>query len=238
MHFAHKIEKLADPRTLQSAKRQLGRFFAPRRFVFRLTPEKIIASIDRKELQVIRDRYAVENPGKAWPKYLDINYWMRINLRRVRDLELDYGPPRDLLDLGSGAGYFLYLCKWLGHHPVGLDIDKAPLYPEMARLLGLERVLWRIEAFARLPDLGQKFDLITAFMICFNNHKQPGLWGPREWEFFLHDARRQLKPTGRIFLQFNQERDGTFLSDELRAFFVERGARVGLDTVSAGQTAL
>lgn len=231
MRFSHKIAKLADPDTLGSAKRQVGRLLCPRRFIFHLTPEKVMASIDRKKFESIRTRYAVENPGQAWPKYLDIDYWMRINLRRVRQLGLDYGPRRDILDLGSGAGYFLYLCKWLGHRPVGLDIDTAPLYPEMARLLELERVVWRIEAFAGLPDLGRKFDLISAFMICFNNHKQPGLWGPREWEFFLNDAARQLKPRGRIFLHLNQEWDGTFLSEELRQFFVERGARIRLDTV-------
>jgi len=43
-------------------------------------------------------------------------------------------------DIGSGAGYFLYICQWLGiHHR--LDIDDVPMYGEMFQALGLKRVL-------------------------------------------------------------------------------------------------
>jgi SAM-dependent methyltransferase len=161
MRFSHKIAKLVDPRTLRSAKRHVARAFLTRRFVFRIDEERIIASIDQAKFQDIRDRHAVENPGSAWPKYLDLKKWMHTNLRRVRELELDFGRRRDILDIGSGAGYFLYICKWLGHRPLGLDVDDIPMYPEMTRMLGLERVVWRIEPFVPLPDLGRKFDVIT-----------------------------------------------------------------------------
>ncbi|MDQ6861461.1 MAG: methyltransferase domain-containing protein [Verrucomicrobiota bacterium] len=231
MRLSHKLAKLRDPRTFRSARRHLGRIFLTRRFVYRLNAEKIIASMDREKFQSLRERYAVENPGSAWPKYLDLQRWMNINLRRVRDLELDYGPRRDVLDVGSGAGYFLYICKWLGHRPLGLDIDEVPLYPEITRMLGLERIVWRVEAFQPLPDLGRKFDLITAFMICFNNHNRPDLWGTREWEFFLDDAASRLKPGGRIYLEFNPERDGSFFSEELRESFAARGAQIENHTV-------
>ena len=76
---------------------------------------------------------------------------------------------------------------------------------EMMRMLELPRVIWRVNAFQPLPDLGRKFDLITAFMICFNGHKSPALWGPEEWEFFLDDLETRLKPRGRIYLSFNRE---------------------------------
>ena len=54
---------------------------------------------------------------------------------------LDYGRRRDILDIGSGAGYFLYLCQWLGHRPLGLDVDDVPLYPEMTQMLGVKRMI-------------------------------------------------------------------------------------------------
>ena len=226
MRLLHKLAKVADPRSGRSAKQHLGRIFLTRRFVFHLTAERIIASIDREKFLAIKQRHAVENPGSAWPKYLDLKKWMEINLRHVRDLELDYGRRRDVLDIGSGAGYFLYICKWLGHRPLGLDIDEVPMYPEMTRMLGLERVVWHIRAFTPLPNLGRKFDLITAFMICFNNHNRSGLWGVREWDFFLDDLARHLKPKGRVWLELNRQRDGSFMTDELREFFEKRGARV------------
>jgi len=226
MRFSHKLAKMFHPRALRSAKQHLGRFFLTRRFVFRFDAERIVASIDREKFAAIRERHAVENPGPTWPKYLDLKKWIEINVRRVRALELDYGRRRDILDIGSGAGYFLHICKWLGHRPVGLDIDEVPMYPEMARMLGLERVVCRVKAFVPLPDLGRKFDLITAFMICFNNHNQPGLWSVPEWDFFLDDLARHLKSRGRVWLELNRQKDGSFMTPELSEFFQSRGAKI------------
>ena len=36
-------------------------------------------------LREIYDRYAMHDPGDEWPKYLEIQRWMEINLKRVRE---------------------------------------------------------------------------------------------------------------------------------------------------------
>jgi SAM-dependent methyltransferase len=226
MRLSHKLKKLTDPRTARSAKQHVGRIFLTRRFVFRLDAEKIIASINRPEFQAIYERYAAENSGEGWRKYVDLKKWIAISLQRVDELELDWGRRKHVLDIGSGAGYFLYICRWLGHDTLGLDINDVPMYAEMFRLLGLRRVLWRVESFQPLPAFDRKFDLITAFMICFNGHKSPALWGPKEWSFFFDDLETRLNPGGRIWLGLNRENDGTFYTEELRRFFVQRGAHI------------
>jgi len=226
MRLSHKLRKIADPRLLASARRHLGRVILTRRFMFRLDPEEIIASIDPVQFQAIHDRYAVDDPGGGWRKYLELDRWIRINLRRVEGLELDWGRRKSVLDLGSGAGYFLHICHWLGHRTLGLDIDDVPMFCEMFHALGLQRVISRVEAFRTLPAFDRKFDLITAFMICFNGHKSPALWGPKEWAFFLDDAASRLNPGGRIRLGFNRERDDSFYTEELRRFFLDRGATI------------
>jgi hypothetical protein len=63
-------------------------------------------------------------------------------------------------------------------------------------------------------------------MICFNNHKMPGLWGVPEWEFFLDDLTKHLKPRGRVWLELNQEYDETFYTPQLKEFFQKRGAKI------------
>ena len=133
------------------------------------------------------------DPGADWPKYLDLDRWIGVNIRRIRQLELDVARPKRILDLGCGAGYFLYIAQLLGHSGVGLDMDRLSMFREITRLLGVRRVVQQIQAFRPLPSFGQKFDVITAFMICFNNHKMPGLWGVPEWEFFLDDLAKHLK---------------------------------------------
>lgn len=232
MRLSHKLKKLADPRLSHSMRRHIGLMLLTRRFLLRLDEAKIIASFDPVKFQAIHDRYAVDDPGDDWPKYLDLDRWIRINLRRVQELDLDWGRARSILDLGSGAGYFLHICQWLGHCTLGLDLDDNPMFGEMFQALGLQRVISRVEAFQPLPTFDRKFDLITAFMICFNGHKSPALWGPQEWSFFLDDLRTRLNPGGRIRLGFNREDDGSFFSAELRRFFLDRGAEIDLHRVT------
>ena len=213
-----------DGRSLASARKHTLRAFRSNRFP--LETQRVIETIDPAGFEKIRQRYAVANPGADWPKYLDLDRWIGVNIRRIRQLELDLSRPKRILDLGCGSGYFLYIAQLLGHSGVGLDMDRLPMFREITRLLGVRRVVQQIEAFRPLPNFGQKFDVITAFMICFNNHKMPGLWGVSEWEFFLDDLKKHLRPRGRIWLELNQEYDGTFYTPELDAFFQKRGAKI------------
>jgi SAM-dependent methyltransferase len=220
----HKIRKLVDGRSLASARKHTLRLLRTNQFP--LDAKRIIETIDLVEFEQIRQRYAVANPGADWPKYLDLDRWIEINIRRIREIELDLSRPKHILDVGCGVGYFLYIAQLLGHRGIGLDMDRLAMFREITQLLGVRRVVQRIEAFRPLPDLGQKFDLITAFMICFNNHKMPDLWKVPEWDFFLDDLAKYLRPRGRVWLELNQEYDGTFYTPELKEFFQKRGARI------------
>lgn len=226
MLLSHKIGKILTGEALQSARRHTRAFLRNRRFPARLTPAAIIASIDATRFEEIRRKYAVKDPGDAPPKYLDLETWIRINLQRVRELELDYSAPAEILDIGCGAGYFLHISRMLGHNVLGLDVDEMPMFRELIDLLHIPRVLTRIEAFRPLPQLDRKFDLITAHLICFNNHKSDKLWGPGEWDYFLNDLTTHLTPSGRVWLELNREYDGTYYTPELERYFRDRGAQL------------
>lgn len=219
----HKLKKFVNGETLVSARRHTLRLFRPNRFC--LETKGVIETIDPKGFEQIRQRYSVKGPSLDWPKFLNLERWIDINIRRTRDIELDLGRPKRILDLGCGAGYFLYIAQLLGHEGLGLDLDQLPMFGDLTSLLGVRRVIWQIKAFDPLPDLG-KFDLITAFLICFNRHKQANVWGVPEWEFFLDDLAKHLTPRGRVWLELNQEYDGTFYTPELKEFFQKRGAKI------------
>jgi SAM-dependent methyltransferase len=219
----HKLKKLVNGESLVSARRHAVRLFRPNRF--RLETKRVIETIDPKGFEQIRQRYSVKGPSLDWPKFLNLERWIDINIRRIRDIELDLGRPKRILDLGCGAGYFLYIAQLLGHEGLGLDLDQLPMFGDLTSLLGVRRVIWQIKAFDPLPDLG-KFDLITAFLICFNRHKQANVWGVPEWEFFLDDLAKHLTLRGRVWLELNQEYDGTFYTPELKEFFQKRGAKI------------
>src|SRR3954451_19831863 len=146
MELSHKVKKIVSGDALASARRHVRQWLigrAPLRF----DAAKITATIDREKFKEISDRYGMENPGDEWPKYLEIERWMEINLKRVRDLGLDLGGRKSILDIGCGTGYFLYICKYLGHDGLGMDLDIEPGFSEMVDLLGVKRVIHRIEAF-------------------------------------------------------------------------------------------
>jgi SAM-dependent methyltransferase len=224
VEFRHKIRKLVDGQSLASARKRTLRLLRANRFP--LETKRVIETIDPVEFEKIRQRYTVADPGADWPKYLNLDHWIGVNIRRIRQVELDVARPKSILDLGCGAGYFLYIAQLLGHSGVGLDMDRLPMFREITRLLDVRRVVQQIQAFRPLPSLGQKFDVITAFMICFNNHKMPGLWAVPEWEFFLDDLAKHLKPRGRVWFELNQEYDETFYTPQLKEFFQKRGAKV------------
>lgn len=226
MRLVHKLGKLADGTALRSAQRRLNRLTSPRRTRAKLDSAGVLAQFDHAKLEQICRRYAVENPGKGWSKYLELPRWIGINLQRVRDLSLDRGRSRRILDLGCGAGYFLAICQQLGHEVLGLDVDDVPMFAEMTDALGVPRVVWRIRPYVPLPELGAKFDLITAYLICFNDHKTEKLWGLPEWNYFLDDLESHLTRQGSVCLELNRELDGTHYTAELRDLFCRRGAEV------------
>ena len=151
---------------------------------------------------------------------------------RAQDLKLHRSPPLSALDLGCGGGFFLFVLQHLGHTGLGLDIDEFPLFTELLDLFQVERRIWTIRPHEPLPDLGRKFDLITAFSIDFNrDSKRDWWWGPSEWAFFLDDLKRHLNPGGRIFLGLNPGKNKEFYTRELRDFFLSRGAWVERENV-------
>jgi len=220
MKLYRKIRKLAHPLTYRRAWRRA------QRSIFRLPLEPLRAGIDAERLREIQQRYAGSSAGYA--KYANIDPWLRLNRERVQDLKLHRSAPKRVLDLGCGGGFFLFILKKLGHSVLGLDIDQVSLYAELLNIFDVPRVVWRIKAFEALPDLGQKFDWITAFSINFNlDYPTERLWGPAEWDFFLRDLQqRYLAPGGRMFFGLNPTFGGNYYTPELCDFFLRRGADV------------
>ena len=188
-----------------------------------LTIENLMRDVPPAEMAKVQALSERENMDDVfWTKYLDVNKWLTLNIRYAKELGLIEKPPKSVLDLGCGGGFFLVVCRMLGSRVLGLDLDKDIVLNEMIQLFKLERVTWRIRAFVKLPDFRRKFDLITAFMICFNFPPKHPYWGPRQWDFFLDDMSDRLLPEGRLLLSLNKQPDGNEYDDTLKAFFESR----------------
>jgi len=156
-------------------------------------------------------------PSSKAYKFLDLNYWFRDNVHHYLWNRIDdMGPGLRILDIGSGCGYFLAVCRHMGHDVLGLDIDEESIYRDSFDFLGLKRIIHRIEPKQPLPLLPHKMDLITAYLTCFNHHADGSPWNADEWQFFIEDLRTRLTDRGRIIIRFNlNHKTGEFYSAEV-----------------------
>jgi SAM-dependent methyltransferase len=221
MKLSHKIGKIFSREAYARGLRGLERKLHP------LPVRQFMAQVDGARLREIQSRYSTSTAdSEKYRKYLSgFEHWMEVNVRRVQDLKLHRSPPLEILDIGCGGGFFLFICRELGHRPLGLDTGEDRRFDELIELFQVERKIWKILAFEPLPDLGCKFDLITAFATGFNADQQGReIWGVDKWSFFLNDLARHLRSHGRIFFGINTGANNRRYPDEVRDLFQERGA--------------
>jgi SAM-dependent methyltransferase len=225
MRFSRKLRKLFSTDLFASAFEHLNRALHP------VNKRRMLDDIDWLQFRDLRHKYPYRPGSPQINRFEDIVYWIDINVERAQDLWLDRAPPLRVLDLGCGAGYFLYVGKHFGHDVLGFDTDNEPLFRATIESLGVERVIGRIERQTPLPDFGNKFGLVTAHRICFHRigKVRDGVeWSTADWKFFIDDVRANvLKDDGRLLLDFNPRPDGSsFFTPELREFFLSQGARI------------
>ena len=225
MKLSRKLQKLLSTDFFASAFEHLSRGTHP------VNKQRILETLDRAQFEKLREQYPYRPGSPRINRFEDVVYWIEVNIERAQDLWLDRASPMRIVDLGCGAGYFLYVCKYFGHDVLGFDTDNEALFRATTALLDVARVVGRIERQTPLPDLGAKFDLVTAHRICFHRigHVRDGIeWSPADWEVFINDIRtRFLNENGRLVLDFNPRPDGSsFFTPELREFFLSQGARI------------
>jgi len=142
---------------------------------------------------------------KHKPGYID----EKIILYLSADLHTEKYKNSDILDIGTGTGYFPFICNTLGHTSSGLDIGGQPIFDKVCEILNVNVTIFKIEKFKPFVNTGLKYDLITAHRTCFNCHKEEGLWDVEEWMYFINDIfTNHLKNNGRLYINFNKEKKG------------------------------
>lgn len=163
----------------------------------------------------------------------------------IKFLKLDTSTPLDILDFGTGAGFFPFMCRELGHNCLGTDErgrdNYEPCYDHLK--LDISPVLVpTLETLAGKFD--KKFDLIVSFRSFVGT--RPAVWGVEEWKYFLKDCSDNLlkNDNSRIFFSCNSGLKTSpyssmpasevsvwgpkELGDFFAPFFVERNKKSGL----------
>ena len=174
---------------------------------------KVIEPVDRRKVVGIQEKYRKDllefNPFGNF-KYADLPFWIAHKISRVISLGLDKCEPLSILDIGCGGGHFPAVCQALGHQVIGIDIQ-VHLYDDICDALGVDRRNLPIYRHKPLPELGRKFDLVTAIWISFDSVGSDAqgnriYWSIEDWEFFLIDMfDHRLNPGGKIYLELNPQ---------------------------------
>ncbi|MES1936617.1 hypothetical protein [Salinisphaera hydrothermalis] len=182
----------------------------PREFGFAYTAHRmadhVVATFNRNQLFSIRDDEVLKEDRRLVDfKYFNVRPCVVENIKRTLRLGLQKTHGRRVLDLGTGFGYFPYICEFMEHEAEALDIAGHRLYDRVIDALGVNRRHHRIQPFEPLPISDQgRFDYVTAYQVAFNRPDLPVAWGPSEWEFFIDDVlENQLADGGRLHLELN-----------------------------------
>src|SRR3989440_11795809 len=129
MRFSRKLQKLLSRDLFASALEHLSRSTHP------VNKRRLLDTLDRAQFEKLRHQYPYRPGSPQINRFEDVVYWIEINIERAQDLWLDRAPHMRILDLGCGAGYFLYICKLFGHDVLGFDTDTEPLFRATTELL-------------------------------------------------------------------------------------------------------
>lgn len=178
-------------------------------------PAAIEKSMDPAKMRTLWQEVSPEyekSPTSA-AKYAMPAEWLLLNTLRAGKLGLHNSAGLRIMDIGCGPAYFMAVTRALGHETEGVDAPESYLTPVERRVYsslidilgcGAQVSPLLIERYVPLPFPESHYDLITAFWICFNRHRQSDEWGKEEWRYFVEDALTRLRPGGRLFLDLNE----------------------------------
>ncbi|NKB57055.1 MAG: hypothetical protein GKS00_12045 [Alphaproteobacteria bacterium] len=211
------------------------------KYIAKLSPENLIINLQSKSMAEDicatidqDDFFALRKACKGKQHLMDFKYfnfepWIRENVRRALKLGILQRRHISILDIGTGFGYFPYVCNcWHGHTVKAIDIEGQILYDAVTDFLGIDKKHYSIKKFEPMESLGTKFDLITCFLVAFDRPSVEEIWGPAEWDFFIKDMKENhLTDTGEIFLRLNPipRVNGWYLPG-VDAIFKKHGAKV------------
>src|SRR2546430_15863841 len=122
MRFSRKLRKLFPTDLFASAFEHLSRATRP------VNKRRILDDIDWLQFRDLRHKYPYRPGSPQINRFEDIPYSIDINVERAQDLWLDRPPPLGILDLGAGAGYFLFRFQTPRHHVLRFHSHNGPAF--------------------------------------------------------------------------------------------------------------
>ena len=179
--------------------------------------------IPTEKIETLKKKYLSIKEPSIESKYLDVDKFLSRYVRRAVMLDLHQQKNLSIVDIATGAGYFPFACQALGHQAQAIDVNTSVIYNEMIQALQVNRTHHFIEPYKKLPDVEQRFHVVTAFAVSFDRYyenennvsrQSQGTWNLDEWKFFIEDLMEHyLLPKGLIWICLNEREGKTYRQD-------------------------
>ena len=131
-------------------------------------------------------------------------------LRWAHYLNLNISAPSSILDIGTGGGFFPFICRAYGHTADSCDELYNLYWDEGYELLNLKPKNYLVEKNVSVGNFFQKkFDIIVSFRSFLGTTKywipqnEIDIWGIEEWKFFLKDCSKNLLKSDDSYIFFS-----------------------------------
>jgi hypothetical protein len=128
-------------------------------------------------------------------------------------LKLNHLPLLDILEIGTGAGFFPYICREYGHYAESCDdVELGSRWAMGYKLLNIEPKSYYVYKNTSTEGIFEKkFDIITSFRSTIGTttyiehpdgtgDSSIDVWDVDEWKFFLKDCSKNLLKSDNSFI--------------------------------------
>lgn len=171
----------------------------------KLTVQNVIDSLGYKRIIDLG-----EETGNRYLKKDGVKKYIQEKLSVAHNLNLHTEKNKTLIDFGTGAGWFPYICKMYGHDCIGTDVLERPDYQPIYEFFNISVIDELIYPNTNIK-LNDKFDNIVSLRSFFPN--RPRVWELDEWKFFINDIPRILNDSGSLYLGCNSGKRGKYKTD-------------------------
>jgi len=163
----------------------------------------ILSKVDTKKLENLKIKY----PGIEH-KYLKYSFEIPYKLTfATKYLSLEFLPKKDILDIGTGPGWFPMIAKHFGHNVTCCDVPNicvdVKMWEDVLHILGLKKdFVFPVEPMIKIPSEIGKYDIISCLGMALHHG-----WNIKNWYFFLDDLIDNHLKSGidtAIFFQVNR----------------------------------
>ena len=165
----------------------------------KLTVQDVINAVGKDTINDLYQQTGNRYFGDAVEKYI------QEKLSVANYLGLYDTTGKTLIDIGTGAGWFPYICKLYGHHCVGTETINTETFKETYIPIYEHLNLDICDALvhAKTPfKLDIQVDYIVTLRSFFPN--RPRIWEVDDWKYFFKDIIKNLNPNGGLYLGCNK----------------------------------